>query len=136
MEERLRLQEASSAEGAPGANRAVLERLRAETSTPIQSAVSSPASISPSIPTTPMSPAFGSSSAAPSPMNASTRSMLDASNIGRPGITTPDDLALQHELRTLEGAEGELETKYKDALLNIQKLQEHKVAVGYVMRNA
>merc|ERR1719272_28251 len=36
-----------------------------------------------------------------------------------------------HELRALEGLDGELEVKYKDSLLNIQKLQEHKVAVGY-----
>jgi len=135
MEERLRLQEASSAEDAPGANRTVLERLRAETSTPTQSAATTPASKSLSISSisisSPRTPAMGASSAAPSPMNASTRSTLDASNIGRPGVTTPDDAAVMHELRALEGLDGELEVKYKDSLLNIQKLQEHKVAVGY-----
>eukprot|EP00729_Bicosta_minor_P020922 gene20922-4904_t len=122
MEERLRLQETNATATAAAvdedgsANRSVLDRLRAETSTPV--IASSPASSS--IPCTPITPAHrgggldsSASSAAPSPMP------LETSNIERA------------ELRALQGMDGELETKYKDALLNIQKLQEHKVAVGY-----
>jgi len=134
MEERLRLQETNATATAAAvdedgsANRSVLDRLRAETSTPV--IASSPASSS--IPCTPITPAHrgggldsSASSAAPSPMP------LETSNIERAGVTTPDDAAVKSELRALQGMDGELETKYKDALLNIQKLQEHKVAVGY-----